>query len=83
MAGNYSKEEYLGINNEPVLCADGFACVSMDYDEWGNNTGIAFYGTNDELVMSSYGYAKATVVYDEEGNEIELELLDEKGDPIY
>lgn len=77
-----TEESYDGVKGEPVKSSDGFARVTRDYDDNGNNICEKYYDEKDELVLSNWGYAVITKAYDDRGNVIEEKYFDEADKPV-
>ena len=53
-----SREEYYGVNGEPVLCREGYFSVENEYDGKGNVIVQRFFGTNGKPVLIASGCAE-------------------------
>lgn len=78
--GNVEKIAYLGQDEKPCCCADGYASARMSYDSDGNLILAEFFGLCDEPVVSrEYGAHKVAFAYDKAGNNVECRLYDVDG----
>jgi hypothetical protein len=67
---------YLGLNEKPMLLADGYAKIESTYDARGNVTRASCYGVNGEPALSKKdGYHGWEAQYDDRRNQIAFTYL--------
>ncbi len=81
--GNQTFAVDLGLNEKPMLRADGFAILKMAYDVRGNVTQVRFFGVNGEPAVSKEnGYHGWDAKYDEQGKQTAKVYVGLDGKPI-
>ena len=69
--GHFGGQSYFGINGKPILGKDGYASVTLRFDERGYMVEIAYFGIDGKPILGKDGYASMTRLQDERGNEVE------------
>ena len=67
---------------ELSLVKDGYAEMTANYDERGNQIETAFFDEEGKPVRNNAGIARFEATYDERGNQIAGAKFDEGGKPV-
>ncbi len=73
---------YYGTNHEPVMIAEGFARVTMEYDDSGREIRRAFFGTSGEPVCTIFGFQAYDVSYTNSNQIADVTYYDADGNRI-
>ena len=84
--GNKISTCFLDLNDQPCLCNEGYAKVTMKYEKYAASgfvlTEMAYFGIDNKPCLCKIGFAKITIEYDNNGNIIKRAIYDAQGQKI-
>lgn len=80
--GRRTAARYFGVQEEPVLCIDGYHECRFEYNAQGFCTRIENYGMDGNLILTNLGYAMAEQDCDAVGNVTEIRYYGSRKEPI-
>lgn len=80
--GNMTKESYFDADGNPMMDENGFASMSMEYNEQGLLTKQKYLGRQGSSLDSKQHVCEMRLDYDKRGNLTQLSSFDAKGAPM-